>query len=296
MTDGRRNVVESNETDPELRLGFAVGDPRVSDAELGRLCELARSGTVETAPNQPYAVNRISEMHGLPAAVVEDPPGRYRLNPDITAFAEAVLERERGHRQDDRIRHALLAALASLSADQLRVIEELCAPPRPLESAIRGREIDDPESFVSAVNAAARGHGISDPIVEMSASTVRATTPPDHLVGAMLKRLSAEAEQLKLDELASFLTRLGPGETALLRHLAGFEIADAATLRRLDPAGDVINDQARGCGLAADDADADADADADSLPALVSRDDLGRWRLDAFTRLRLRDLWRPPGQ
>jgi hypothetical protein len=89
MTDERREVVKSTETEPELELAFTVGDPRVTDAELDRLRELARSGTVETAPDQPYAVNRINEMHGLPAVVVEDPPGRYRLNPDITAFAEA---------------------------------------------------------------------------------------------------------------------------------------------------------------------------------------------------------------
>jgi hypothetical protein len=200
MTDERRDMVESTETDPEVWLGFTAGDPRVSDAELDRLCELARSGTVEEAPDRPFAVNRINEMHGWPAVVLEESPGRYRLDPAITGFAEAVFEHQRSRRQDDRIRHALLAALASLSADQLRVIEELCAPPRPLESAIRGREVDDPEGFVSAVNAAARSHGISEPVVETSASTVRATTPPDHLVGAMLKRLSVEAKHLKLDQ------------------------------------------------------------------------------------------------
>jgi hypothetical protein len=72
MTDERRNVVESTETEPELELDFTVGDPRVTDAELERLRELARSGTVETVPDQPYAVNRINEMHGQPAVVVED--------------------------------------------------------------------------------------------------------------------------------------------------------------------------------------------------------------------------------
>jgi hypothetical protein len=199
MTDERRDVVESSETDPQLGLAFAVGDPRVTDAELERLRELARSGTVETAPDQPYGVNRISEMHGHPAVVMEGPPGRYRLNPEITAFAEAVFEWERGRRQDDRIRQALLATLASQSADHLHVIEELCAPPRPLESAVRGREVDDPEGFVSTVNMAARRHGIGEPVVEASASTVRAIAPPDHLVGAMLKRLSVEAEQVKVD-------------------------------------------------------------------------------------------------
>jgi hypothetical protein len=35
----RRDVVESAQTDPEVRLGFTVGDPRVSDAEIDRLCE-----------------------------------------------------------------------------------------------------------------------------------------------------------------------------------------------------------------------------------------------------------------
>jgi hypothetical protein len=42
----RRDAVESAETDPEVRPGFTVGDPRVSDAETDRLCEVARSGTV----------------------------------------------------------------------------------------------------------------------------------------------------------------------------------------------------------------------------------------------------------
>jgi hypothetical protein len=125
-----------------------------------------------------------------PAVVVEGPPGRYRLNPDIAALAAAAFEWEPGRREDDRIRQALLTALASLSADHLHVIEELCAPPRPLESAIRGREVDDPEGFVSAVNTAARRHGFREPVVEASASTVRAAAPPDYLVGAMLKRLS----------------------------------------------------------------------------------------------------------
>jgi hypothetical protein len=59
----------------------------------------------------------------MPAVVVEDPPGRYRLNPDTTAFAEAVIERELSRRQDARIRHAHLAILVSLPARHLRVIQ-----------------------------------------------------------------------------------------------------------------------------------------------------------------------------
>jgi hypothetical protein len=178
MTDKRRDVVESIEPDPELQLRSTLRDRRVTDAEIDQLRELARSGTVEAVPGWSYAVNRFRELHEFPAVVVEDPPGRHRLSPDITAFAEAVIERELGRRQDDRIRHALLATLASLPADHLRVIQELCAPSRPLESAVHGVEVDDPDGFVSAANTAARSHGISEPIVEASARTVRATTPP----------------------------------------------------------------------------------------------------------------------
>jgi hypothetical protein len=89
--------------------------------------------------------------------------------------------------------------------------------------------------------------------------------PPDLLVGAMLRRLKREAEPRKLDELASFLTRLGPDETVLLRHLAGFDFADEATLRRLDPAGDLLNEQARSSGLTS----------SIGLPALLRRDERG---------------------
>jgi hypothetical protein len=198
MTDKRRGVVESSEPDPELQLSFTLRDRRVTDAEIGQLRELARWGTVEAAPGRSYAVNRVAELYEDPAVVVEDPPGRYRLNADITAFAGAVLERELSRRHDDRIRHALLASLAGLPADHLRVIEELCAPPRPLESAVRGVEVDDPDGFVSTVNTTARDHGIDEPVVEASGRTVRATTPPDYLVGAMLDRLKREADQRKL--------------------------------------------------------------------------------------------------
>jgi hypothetical protein len=198
MTDERRGVVESNEPDPELQLSFTLRDRRVTDAEIGQLRELARRGTVEAVRGRSYAVKQVAELYKDPAVVVEDPPGRYRLNPDITAFAGAVFERELSRRQDDRIRHALLASLAGLAADHLRVIEELCAPPRPLESAVQGVEVDDPDGFVSAVNAAACDHGIDEPVVEASGRTVRATTPPAHLVGAILDRLKREADQRKL--------------------------------------------------------------------------------------------------
>jgi hypothetical protein len=67
---------------------------------------------------------------------------------------------------------------------------------------------------------------------------------------------------------------------------ASHRIADAATLRRLDPAGDLINQQARGSGL----------ADTEGVPALVRRDDQDQWRIDAITRARLRDLWHLPGR
>jgi hypothetical protein len=49
MTDERRDVVESFEPDPELQLGFTLGDRHVTDAEIDPLRELARSGTVEAA-------------------------------------------------------------------------------------------------------------------------------------------------------------------------------------------------------------------------------------------------------
>jgi hypothetical protein len=102
----------------------------------------------------------------------------------------------------------------------------------------------------------------------------------------MLKRLSVEAEQLKADQLVRFVAMLGPDETALLRHLTGLDIADAATLLRLEPAGDRINEKARSLGL----------TDADGLAILVRRGDHDQWRVDALTGRRLRDLWRPPGQ
>ena len=284
MTDERRGWVESIEPDPELRLTSTLRDRRVTDAEIDQLRELARSGMVEAALGRSYAVNRVAGLYEYPAVVVEDPPGRYRLNPDITVFAGAVFERELSRRQDDRIRHALLATLASLPADHLRVIQELCAPPRPLESAIQGLEVDDPDSFVSAVNTVARSHGISDPIVAASARTVRATNPPDHLVGAMLDRLKREADQLKLDQLASFLTTLDPDQIALLRHLAGVGRVDEGTLRRLAPQGDLINEQATRSGFTAN----------TGLPELVRRNDSNQWSVPAAIRHQLGLLWRPP--
>jgi hypothetical protein len=285
MTDERRSWVATSETpDPELELSFTLGDPRVTDAEIDQLCELARSGTAEAVPDRPFTVNRVAGIRGFAPVVVEEPPGRYRLDHDIAAFAGRVLENQRSRRREDRTRQALLAALASLPADYLRVLEELCAPPRPLESAVRGVEVDDPGTFASAVNTAARTHGISEPVMEASASTVRAAVPPDHLVGAVLHQLSRKAEQLELNQLAGFLATLGPDETALLRHLAGSEIADEAALRRLDPTGDHINEQARRSGL----------ADRIGLPALLSRDDWNQWSLPANVRARLRDLWKPP--
>jgi hypothetical protein len=238
---------------------------------------------VEAAPGKSYGANQFRELHGFPSVVVEDPPGRYRLSPDITAFAEAVIDREVGSRQDDRIRQALLATLASLPAGHLRVIQELCAPPRPLESAVQGLEVDDPDGFVSAVNTAARSHGISEPLVEASGRTVRATNPPDHLVGAMLDRLKREADQRELDQLASFLATLDPDQIALLRHLAGFDIVDAGTLRRLDPQGDLINEHASRTGFTS----------STGLSGLLHRDDWDHWSLPTAIRFQLKDLWRP---
>ena len=127
-----------------MQLGITLRNRHITDAEVEQLRALARSGAVETAPGRSYAVNRFRELHEFPAVVVEDPPGRYRLSPDITAFAEAVIERELSRRQDNRIRVALLATLAGPPAGHLRVIQELCAPPRPLESAVQGVEVDDP--------------------------------------------------------------------------------------------------------------------------------------------------------
>jgi hypothetical protein len=284
MADDRRGVVESIERDPETQLGFALRDRRIGDAELEELRELARSGAVEAAPDRSYAVNQLSGLYEHPAVVLEDPPGRYRLNPAIVPFAGAAFERELCRRQDDRARQALLAALASLPARHLRVIRELCAPPRPLESALHGREVDDPDGFVSAVNAAARRHGISDPQVEASGRTVRATNPPDHLVGAMLDRLKREADQRELDELAGFLGGLGREQTALLRHLAGLDLVDEETLRRLDPQGDLINEQASRAGFTA----------SAGPPGLVRRNGSNQWSLPAATRRQLQELWRPP--
>lgn len=284
MTDDGRSAIESIERDPETQLGFTLRDRRVGDAELDELRELARSGAVEAAPGRSYAVNQLAGLHEHPAVVLEDPPGRYHLNPDVAPFAGAALERELGRRQDDRARQALLAALGSLPAAHLRIIEELCAPPRPLESALRGREVDDPDGFVSAVNTAAFRHGISDPQVEASGRTVRATSPPDHLVGAMLHRLKREAEQRELDELAGFLGGLDPEQTALLRHLAGLDLVDEENLRRLDPQGDLINEQASRAGFTA----------STGLPELVRRNGSNQWSLPPIIRSQLTQLWWKP--
>jgi hypothetical protein len=134
------------------------------------------------------------------------------------------------------------------------------------------------------VNTAARSHGISEPLVEASKRTVRATTPPDHLVGAMLHRLKREADQRELDELASFLTTLDPDQIALLRHLAGIDIVDAGTLRRLDPQGDLINEQASRTGFTS----------GTGLSGLLQRDDSDQWSLPTAIRFQLLDLWKPP--
>lgn len=284
MTDERRSLVEGAGPDREAELGFTLRDRRVTDAEIEQLRELSRSGAAEAAPGRAYAVNKIAERYESTAVVVEGPPGRYSLNPDIRAFAEAVIDRELSRRQDDRVRRALLAALAGLPARHLQVIRELCALPRPLESAVQGLKVDDPDGFVTAVNAAVRSHGISEPVVETSNQAVRATTPPDHLVGAVLHLMKREAEQRKLDQLASFLATLDPDQIALLRHLAGLDIADAGALRRLDLQGDRINEQAVRSGFAG----------STGLSVLLRRDDWEQWSLPATIRFQLRDLWKPP--
>jgi hypothetical protein len=116
---------------------------------------------------------------------------------------------------------------------------------------------------------------------------VRATAPPDLLVGAVLKRLSNLSEQRDSERLARFVARLGPDETALLRHITGIDIADPDGLRRLDPAGDSINEQAQHAGLTNRES---------PVPVLLRRDEHGLWKMHPFTRVRLKDLWRPPQQ
>jgi hypothetical protein len=265
--------------DPEAELGLLLGAP-VTDAEIDRLCELAASGAADAGPGRPFAVNRAAGIRGLPPVTVEDPPGRWRLYPEISDFAGSVFARERSRRQAEHSRQALTEALADVPEPCFRVLRDLCAPPAPLESAVRGRRIDDPDGFVSAVNGAARSHGIDRPVVQASAWTVRATDPPDVLVSAVLRRLQALSEQRQRDALAGLVADLSPDEAALLRHLAGFGVADETDLRRLDPAGDLINERARGAGL----------FDPGSGLVLLRRDDRGRWRLHPATLARIRDL------
>jgi hypothetical protein len=270
----------------EGELALMLGSD-VPDAEIDLLCELASSGTLETVPGQAFKVNCFAEIHGFPPVVVEEPPGRWRLHPDISSFAARVLEDQRGQRRWARSQKALVAALEELPAEHFRVLRDMCRPPQPLESAVHGHGIDDPDGFVSAVNTAARHHGITSPVVEASAWTVRATAPPDLLVGAVLKRLSDMSEQRDSERLARFVARLSPDETALLRHLTGIDIADEDVLRRLDTAGESINEQAQRAGLTNRES---------PVPVLLRRDEHGRWQMHPFTRMRLVRLWRPPRQ
>jgi hypothetical protein len=100
----------------------------------------------------------------------------------------------------------------------------------------------------------------------------------------MLHRLKREAEQRELDQLASFLATLDPDQIALLRHLSGIDIVDEGAVRRLDPQGDLINEQAIRSGFTA----------STGLPELVCRDDSNQWSLPGSIPLQLLDLWRPP--
>lgn len=99
----------------------------------------------------------------------------------------------------------------------------------------------------------------------------------------MLHRLKREAEQRELDQLGSFLATLDPDQIALLRHLAGIDIVDEGTLRRLARQGDLINEQASRSGFTA----------STGLPELVRRNDSNQWSLPAIIRLQLRQVWRP---
>jgi hypothetical protein len=268
----------------EGELALTLGSD-VPDAEIDLLYQLASAGTLEAVPGQVLEVNWIAEIRGFPPVVVEDPPGRWSLHPDISDFAARVFDAERSERRRKRSQEALVAALEEIPEEHFRVLRDLCHPPQPLESAVHGLGIDDPDGFVSAVNTAAHHQGITDPVVEASAWTVRATVPPDLLVGAVLKRLSNMSEQRDSERLARFVARLSPDETALLRHITGIDIADEDALRRLDPAGESINEQAQHAGLTSRES---------PVPVLLRRDEHGRWQMHPFTRLRLTDLWRPP--
>jgi hypothetical protein len=131
MSSERQRWAEiTGATDLVLELSLMLGAP-VTDAEIDQLCEPARSVTIEAAPGRPYAVSRTAEIRGFPPVVVEDPSGRYGLHPDISAFAAAAFETERRRRRRARDLHALEDALADLPTRYLRVIQEMCAPPRP---------------------------------------------------------------------------------------------------------------------------------------------------------------------
>lgn len=138
-----------------------------------------------SAANMPIRSCRFAEIPGFPPVVVEDPPGRWRLHPDISSFGARVFEGERSKRRWRRSQQALVAALEELSEEHFRVI------------------------------------------------------------------------------------------------------ADPDGLRRLDPAGDSINEQAQHAGLTNRES---------PVPVLLRRDEHGLWKMHPFTRVRLKDLWRPPQQ
>jgi hypothetical protein len=281
MPEERRSW--SSLDDPVTELTLSTGEPATDD-EIDLLCELARSGTADIIPGRPFAVNWTAEICGLQDVVLRDARGRYLINPDVQSFASDVFESERSQRADDRVNRALVAALEELPEDIIAALAGVCWPPDPLQAAAAGLEAGDPAGFAAAVNQAAGRHGVSGPLMEASGRIVRAVPPTDQLVRAVLRKLSNDRARARRRCMAALLDSLGPDEEALLLHAAGVEIQDAATVHRLEQAAASVNERAAATGVIAEAAS----------PALIYRDQRGRWRLDLGRRFDLLDLLRKP--
>jgi hypothetical protein len=279
MPEERRSW--SSLDDPVTELSLSSGEP-ASDDEIDLLCELARSGTADIIPGRPFAVNRTAEICGFQDVVLRDTRGRYLINPDVQSFAGDVFESERNRRADDRVNRALVAALDEVPENIIAALAGVCWPPDPIRAVAAGLEADDSAGFAAAVNQAAERHGISGPLMEASGRIVRGVPPTDQLVRAVLRKLSNDRARVRRGCLAALLDSLGPDEEALLLHAAGVEIQDAATVQRLERAAADVNERAAAAGVVPE----------AGSPALLYRDQRGRWRLDLGRRFDLFDLLR----
>ena len=277
MPEERRSW--SSLDDPVTELSLSSGE-RATDDEIDLLCELARSGTADIIPGRPFAVNWTAEIRGYQDVVLRDAGGRYLINPDVQSFAGDVFERERSRRADDRVKRALVAALEEVPENIIAALAGVCWPPDPIRAVAAGLEAGDPAGFAAAVNQAAERHGISGPLMEASGRIVRGVPPTDQLVRAVLQKLSNDKARVRRRSMAALLDSLGPDEEALLLHAAGVEIQDATTVQRLELAAAHVNERAAAAGVVPE----------ASSPALLYRDQRGRWRLDLGRRFDLVDL------